>query len=122
MVQESALPRATVEPAPVTGTVTRIDSGARTIVLSHGRVIQMQPDTVLLVEDRPVEFAAVEVGDVVVVRPVAAGDTVVLVRHEEAPNGTAVVRRGEAAFDPARVDPWPSSVPESEMMMEPQAP
>jgi hypothetical protein len=125
MVQESALPRAAVETVPVTGTVARIDSGAQTIVLSDGRVIETRPDTVVLVQDRPVELAAVKVGDLVVVRPVAtAGNAVVIVRSEEAvpPGGSAVVRRAEAVANPGRVEPWPSNVPESEMMLEPQAP
>lgn len=127
-VHESALPRVAVETAPVTGTVARVDSGTQTIWLSDGRAIQTGPDTVVIVQDRPVELAAVTEGDVVVVRyreqPVAADNTVVIVRYDEPiPAGDAVVvRRGEAAVRPGAHAPWPPNVPESEMMLEPQAP
>jgi hypothetical protein len=126
-VRESTLPparpRAAVE-VPIDGTVARVDSGTQTIVLSDGRTIQTGPDTVVIVYDRPVQLARVSPGDTIVVQyrePVAVDDTV-LVRYTEPAGDTAVVRRGEAAANPGRVEPWPPGIPESEMMMEPQAP
>lgn len=82
----------------ISGVVKDVDEGARIIVLQDGRVVQLDNQTVILVDNRPVQLAMVTTGD------------------------TVVVRREEAAASPGRAEPWPDRVPESEIMLQPQAP
>lgn len=83
----------------ISGVVKDVNVGARIIVLQDGRVVQLDNQTVILVDNRPVQLAMV-----------TTGDTVVVVREED------------AAASPGRAEPRPDRVPESEIMLEPQAP
>lgn len=46
----------------ITGTVSAVDSPAGTIVLNDGRIVQIGPKTVILVDGRPVHFTEIEPG------------------------------------------------------------
>ena len=50
------------------GKVLRIDPAANVVVLEDGTMYRMVPDTVILVEEKPVTFDALEPGILVVIR------------------------------------------------------
>src|SRR5215510_2971010 len=50
------------------GKVVKLDSAANVIVLEDGTMYRMAPDTVILVEEKPVKFEAVQPGAMVVIR------------------------------------------------------
>ena len=50
------------------GKVLKIDPAANVVVLEDGTMYRMVPDTVILVEDKPVTFDALEPGILVVIR------------------------------------------------------
>lgn len=60
-------PAAAVAEPTIRGTVTRVDPGTQTIVLSDGRMVQTSAATVVVVGDRTVEVTAVQPGDTVVI-------------------------------------------------------
>lgn len=57
------------------GKVVKLDSAANVIVLEDGTMYRMAPDTVILVEQKPVKFEALKPGTAVVIQ---AGDAVQL--------------------------------------------
>jgi hypothetical protein len=57
------------------GRIIRLDPQANVIVLDDGRMVRTTPDTVILIDDRPVQYGALEPGATVVVR---SGEVVVL--------------------------------------------
>ena len=50
------------------GKVVRLDSSAKVIVFDDGRMVRMAPDTVVLVEEKPVTFETVRPGASVIIR------------------------------------------------------
>jgi len=50
------------------GKVVRLDSAANVIVLEDGTMYRMAPDTVVLVEEKPVKFETIKPGAAVVIR------------------------------------------------------
>src|SRR5204862_1922363 len=50
------------------GKVVRMDPDARVVVLDDGRMFRMAPDTVFLVEEKPVTFETIRPGASVVIR------------------------------------------------------
>jgi hypothetical protein len=50
------------------GKVTRLDSKANVVVLDDGRMFRVAPDTVIIVEEKPVTFQTLRPGASVVIR------------------------------------------------------
>jgi hypothetical protein len=50
------------------GKVIKLDSAANVVVLEDGTMYRMAPDTVILVEEKPVKFDALQPGTAVVIR------------------------------------------------------
>jgi hypothetical protein len=51
-----------------TGRVVRVDAGAQVIVLDNNQAFRVTPNTVLLVDNRPVTFGTIQPGQAVVIR------------------------------------------------------
>ncbi len=85
------------------GRIVRLDPQANVLVLDDGRMVRSTPDTVILIDDRPVQFSALEPGAVVVVR---SGEVVVLrdgryvPLAESAPAGVAAMPGAAAVSAP----------------------
>jgi hypothetical protein len=83
----------------ISGVVKDVNEGAHIIVLQDGRVVQLDNQTVILVDNRPVQLAGVTTGD------------------------TVVVERGKAvAASPRTAEPWLARILESETIREMQVP
>jgi hypothetical protein len=50
------------------GKVTRLDSGARVVIMDDGKMYRAVPDTVFIVEEKPVQFDALQPGASVIIR------------------------------------------------------
>jgi c-di-GMP-binding flagellar brake protein YcgR len=50
------------------GKVVRLDSAANVVILDDGSMYRMAPDTVIIVEEKPVKFEALKPGAAVVIR------------------------------------------------------
>ena len=50
------------------GKVVRLDSAANVVILDDGSMYRMVPDTVIIVEEKPVKFEALQPGAAVVIR------------------------------------------------------
>jgi ribosomal protein L14 len=50
------------------GKVIKLDSTANVVVLEDGTMYRMAPDTVILIEEKPVKFEALKPGAAVVIR------------------------------------------------------
>ena len=50
------------------GKVVKLDSDAKVIVLDDGRMFRMAPDTVIIVEEKPVQWETIQPGAAVVIR------------------------------------------------------
>ena len=50
------------------GKVIKLDSGANVVVLDNGTMYRVVPDTVLMIEEKPVTFETLQPGAAVVIR------------------------------------------------------
>jgi hypothetical protein len=50
------------------GKVTRLDSGAKVVIMEDGKMFRVVPDTVFIVEEKPVQFETLQPGASVVIR------------------------------------------------------
>jgi hypothetical protein len=50
------------------GKVTRLDPAAKVVILDDGRMYRLVPNTVVIVEEKPVQFEALKPGASVVIR------------------------------------------------------
>ena len=50
------------------GTVTRLDSDAKVVIMDDGKMYRVVPDTVVIVEEKPVQFETLTPGASVVIR------------------------------------------------------
>ena len=50
------------------GKVVRLDPGAKVVVMDDGRMFRVAPDTVFIVEEKPVQFDTLKPGTAVVIR------------------------------------------------------
>jgi len=66
----------------VTGRVVRVDPGAQLIILDNNQAFRVTPNTVLLVDNRPVTLGTVQPGQAVVIR---SGEAVAVVPSAPAP-------------------------------------
>lgn len=64
----SAPPPIVVREGTVAGTVARVDVAAGQIVLTDHRVVQVTPNELVLIDDRPMPLGAVPIGSLVVIR------------------------------------------------------
>lgn len=100
------------------GRILHLDPQANVIVLEDGRMVRATPSTVILIDDRPVQFSALEPGATVLVR---SGEVVVLrdgqyVLLEESPPSGVVAVPGAAAI--ATGAPVVAAVPASPVVLQ----
>ena len=57
-----------VQAAEYKGTVVRLDPAANVVVLDNGKMYRSMPDTVYIVEEKPVKFETLKPGAAVVIR------------------------------------------------------
>ena len=50
------------------GKVTRLDSDAKVVIMDDGKMYRVVPDTVVIVEEKPVQFDTLQPGASVVIR------------------------------------------------------
>src|SRR2546425_3860103 len=88
--------------ADVTGRVLRVDPGAQVIVLDDNRAYRLTPNTVVLIDDRPVALGGLQPGQTVVIRSgepltVAPSDSPPTV---QAPPGSTIVVQSQPPAGP----------------------
>ena len=50
------------------GNVTRLDSDAKVVIMDDGKMYRVVPDTVVIVEEKPVQFDTLQPGASVIIR------------------------------------------------------
>ena len=82
----------------ITGRVVRVDPGAQVIVLDNNQAVRVTPNTVLLVDNRPVTLSTIQPGQPVLIR---SGEAVTVAPSAPPPTvatpGTVVTTPGAVA-------------------------
>ena len=81
----------------MTGRVVRVDPGTQVIILDNNQAFRVTPNTVLLVDNRPVTFGTVQPGQAVVIRSVEAVAVAAAPAAAQAPGTTTVITSPSAS-------------------------
>jgi hypothetical protein len=80
-----------------TGRVVRVDPGTQVIILDNNQAFRVTPNTVLLVDNRPVTFGTVQPGQAVVIRSGEAVAVAAAPAAAQTPGTTTVITSPSAS-------------------------